>query len=229
MKKRIGILGGISHESTIEYYKLIHEIYYQQYRNYNYPEIVIYSLDFQKFTDYEDTGDKIGYREYIMLGIRALEKAGVDFVIMAANSPHAVFKEVQNQTNLLMLSIAEVTAKHAKNEDMRVLLLLGIKFTMQSSFYHEVCKNHRIKVIVPTDEEQNEINKIIFEELVIGVFKKDSKDRLLSIMDQYRVDGVILGCTELPLLLKQDDTNVKLLNTMELHVKAALKYALSSN
>jgi aspartate racemase len=224
--KKIGILGGISPESTTKYYDLIIKKYYARERNYHYPEIVIYSLDFQRFTDFENKRDKQGYVEEIMTGITALQNAGVDFIIMAANSPHAVFDEVKKRAAVPLLSIVEVTAEHAQLQGFRNLLLLGIKFTMQSSFYQTACQELGIRVTVPTIEEQDEIDRIIFEELAIGVFRAESKNRLLGIVSSYDVDGVILGCTELPLLLKQQDTNVSLLNTLELHAEAALDYAL---
>ncbi len=227
MKKRIGILGGISFTSTIEYYELLHQKYFERFSDYYYPEIVIYSLDFQKFTDFEDKGDRKGYIEYILSGIRALERAGVDFIILAANSPHAVFNEVKEQAKVKLLNIAEMTAKKAKKSGMQTLLLLGIKFTMQSVFYEEICDKYGIKVVFPSENEQNEINRIIFEELVIGLFNEESKETIFNIIENYEVDGVILGCTELPLLIKQIDTQIPLLNTLELHAEAALDYALT--
>ncbi len=225
-KKRIGILGGISYESTINYYEIILKKYYERYNDYYYPEIVIFSLDFQKFTDFEDKNEK-EYITYIMEGITALEDAGAEFVVMAANSPHAVFEDVKRQSRIPLLSIVEVTAHKAVEENMKMLLLLGIKFTMQSLFYQDVCKKYGITVVVPSDKEQDEINTIIFDELVIGVFKEESKRRLIDIINGYNVDGVILGCTELPLIIHQRDVGVPLLNTLEIHAEAALAYSLS--
>ncbi len=222
MAKRIGILGGISYKSTIEYYERILRTNYEKNMDYYYPEVVIFSLDFQKFTDFENENDKDKYIEYIMEGINSLEKAGVEFILMAANSPHAVFEELERQSNVPLLSIVKVTAEKAKQEGMKKLLLLGIKFTMQSSFYQDACKRLGIVVIVPTEDEQDDINRIIFEELVIGIFNNESKIKLLEIIGKYKVDGVILGCTELPLILNQKDTDAKLFNTMKIHVKAAL-------
>ncbi len=147
---------------------------------------------------------------------------------MAANSPHAVFKELEILSNIPLLSIVKVTAEKAKQEGMKKLLLLGIKFTMQSSFYQNACKGLGIEVIVPTESEQNDINRIIFDELVISIFRNESKNKLLEIIGNYKVDGVILGCTELPLILKQEDADVKLLNTLKIHAEAALSYSLSS-
>ena len=227
MAKRIGILGGISHESTLRYYELIHEEYYRRRGDYHYPEVVVFSLDFQRFTDLEDRGDSEGYIDYIMAGVRSLEAAGAEFITMAANSPHAVFDEIQERAGVPMISIAEVTAEEARKEGLRTILLLGIRFTMQSTFYREACGRHGIEVVTPSDEEQDEINRIIFDELVLGIVKEESKRRLLEIIGGYDVDGVVLGCTELPLILGQEDTEVRMLDTLELHVEAVLDYSLS--
>ncbi|MTI62205.1 MAG: amino acid racemase [Firmicutes bacterium] len=224
MKNKIGIIGGISHESTMKYYELIHKKYYEQNNDYYYPEVVIYSLDFQKFTDFEDNNNMEGYIEYISSGVRALVKAGVDFIIMAANSPHSVYEEIEAYSEVPMISIAEVTAKNAKKRGIKKSLLLGIKYTMQSSFYQNICKKYGIEIIVPIEKEQDRINEIIFDELTIGIIRDDSKTELLKIINNYDVEGVILGCTELPLIIKEEDTDTKLLNTVELHVEAVLNY-----
>jgi len=224
---RIGILGGMSYESTIKYYNLILHKYYERYSDYNYPEIIIFSLNFQKVIDYELGDNKTTYIEYLMSGIRSLENAGVSFIAMAANSPHAVYEELAKLAKVPLLSIVEATVNNANQENMKKLLLLGIKFTMQSTFYQDYCKELGIEVITPSDGEQDEINNIIFNELVIGFFKTNSKKRLLQIINQYEVDGVILGCTELPLILQQEDTEMKLLDTVELHTKVILNYFLS--
>ncbi len=227
MAKRIGVLGGISHESTARYYELIHEGYYRRRGNLHYPEVVVFSLDFQRFTDLEDRGDREAYVGYIMEGVRALERVGADFVIMAANSPHAVFEKVKEEVTVPMISIAEVTADEAERLGLRTLLLLGIKFTMRSDFYQRVFGKRGIEVVTPSEGEQDEIDHIIFNELVLGVFREKSRERILEIMSGYDVDGVILGCTELPLLIDRGDAEVPLLDTLELHVEAALDYSLS--
>jgi len=220
-------LGGISHESTVKYYELLHQKYYEKHKDYYYPEVVIFSLDLQKLTDFENKKDMQGYVKYIMTGINSLENAGVDFIIIAANSPHSVFEQIKNRSKVPMLSIVEAAAKKAKEKGTKKLLLTGIKFTMQSSFYKEVCKKYGIEVITPKEEEQDIINDIIFDELVIGVFKEETKKKLLDIIESYKVDGVILGCTELPLILKQNDTKVRLLDTLDLHAQTTLDYSLS--
>ncbi len=226
MSKRIGILGGISHESTARYYTLLHEKYHARMGDYNYPEVVVFSLDFQRFTDHENT-DRDAYVEYIMHGVRGLEDAGAEFIVMAANSPHTVYREVSDAAAVPMISIADATAEKAAALGVENALLLGIKHTMQSSFYHEKLGERGIALATPDEAEQDEIDRIIFDELVIGVHRKESKDRLLEIMEGYPVDAVILGCTELPLVIGEADTAHTVLDTVDIHVEAALDYALS--
>jgi aspartate racemase len=229
MARRIGILGGISAESTLEYYSRLIKMYLERKGDAYYPEIVIFSLNFQRFTDLENCGSREDYIAEIMRGIDALQAAQADFIIMAANSPHAVFGEIETRASVPMLSIVEVVAESAKRQGMKVLLLLGIKFTMQSSFYRDACHRRDISVLVPSEEEQDEIDQIIFEELTKGTFRAETRQRLLEIISRYSVDGVILGCTELPLILSQEDTPVRLLDSLDLHTRAALEYALDQN
>lgn len=224
--KKVGILGGMSYESTIKYYDLLLQKYFDRYQDYHYPEVLIYSLNFQKVIDYE-LGDNEGiYVNYLMDGIKSLQNGGADFIIMAANSPHAVYDRLIQKSEVPILSIVEATAEKAKSKNLRRLLLLGIKYTMQSSFYKDYFAKSDMEVITPLDSEQDIINQIIFDELVIGKFTKESKSMLLKIIKNYDVDGVILGCTELPLILQQNDTKIVLLDTVEIHVETALQYCL---
>lgn len=217
----------MSYESTIKYYDLILEKYYEKFNDYNYPEILIFSLNFQKLIDYELGGNRAKYIEYLMNGIKSLENGGATFIVMAANSPHAVYNDLENLSKVPILSIVKATAEKACQENMKKLLLLGIKFTMQNTFYQDNFKELGIEVITPSNEEQDVIDKIIFNELVIGFFKQESKENLLRIIEKYEVDGVILGCTELPLILTQNDTKIKLLDTLQIHVDATLDFYLS--
>jgi aspartate racemase len=226
-KCRIGILGGISHESTIKYYELLLRKYFERERNYYYPEIVIFSLNFQKMTNFEDTCNKKEYIKYLMEGIKALERSGVDFILIAANSPHSVYEQLVKLTKVPILSILHATTKKALDEKLKNLLLLGIKFTMQSDFYQNYFEKQGIKVLTPNIKDQEMINEIIFNELVLGIVKEKSRKKLESIINKFKVDGVILGCTELPLIIKNLGSNVKILNTLELHVNYALEVLLS--
>lgn len=232
-KRRIGILGGISHESTVVYYQQLIAGYYARHHDYYYPEIIIYSLDFQRFTDLEDRGDLVTYVELIVAGIDALAAAGAEVVLMAANSPHAVFDQVVARTTLPMINIAQVTAQAAAQAGAKRLLLLGIKFTMQAGFYARICAEYGIEVVTPVEADQDELNQLIFDELALGRFSDENRARLLAIIahaaQRQIFDGVILGCTELPLLLQQEHISIRLYDTLALHVQAALDYALAES
>lgn len=228
MKKKIGILGGISSASTIQYYKTITDLYFKEFNDYYYPEIIIYSLDFQYFTDLEDEHRTGEYIDYILTGIHALKKAGADFVIMAANSPHSVLNEVKNQSGIEILSIVEAVAQNAKESNLKKTLLTGIKYTMQSDFYQKGFEKFGIEVLVPENDHQDIINDIIFSELVINNFLDTTRNKFIEIVNSYKVDGIILGCTELPLLIKQDDIDIKVLDSLSLHCEAALKYSINN-
>ncbi len=224
---RIGILGGMSYESTIKYYHLLLERYYEKFNDFNYPEVLIFSVNFQKLIDYEIGGNREKYIEYLMSGINSLVKGGATFIVMAANSPHAVYNDLEKLSEVPILSIVKATAEKAMKEKMKSLLLLGIKFTMQNTFYQDYFKRICIEVITPSNEEQDVIDKIIFDELVIGFFKQGSKQKVIQIIKRYKVDGVILGCTEIPLILTQNDAEIKLFDTLQIHVDATLDYYLS--
>jgi aspartate racemase len=226
MPKVIGILGGISPASTAACYQRIIARYLERNGDYHFPEIVLYSLDFQRFTDLEHRQDPEELIAEIVRGIQVLERAGADFAIMAANSPHAVFDQVSPRVRIPLLSIVDPTAREAARRELKSLLLLGIKFTMQSDFYAKALARYGIKVGVPSLEHQDEIEALIFGELVRNVISDQSRGRLLEIIRGYNPGGVILGCTELPLLLQARHTSVPLLDTLALHADAALEYAM---
>ncbi len=156
--KKIGILGGISAASTIDYYKKILDLYYEKHHDYYYPEITIESLDFQYFTDFEDNNEMTGYKDYIMKGIRNLENAGSELIIMSANSPHSVYPYVTAQTDTPMISIVEAVGRQAQKQNLKKLLLTGIKYTMKSTFYQEGLKSFGIEVIAPSDKDKDAIS-----------------------------------------------------------------------
>lgn len=229
LPRKIGIVGGISHESTIRLYEYIHEIYYKMKKDYYYPEVLIYSLNFQRFTDFENSGNRSQYINEIMKGINSLEAGSADFIIFAANSPHSVFEEIENQAKVPMLSIVKEVARYCQREKLSTLLLLGIKHTMENDFYHKNFANEGMKIITPNEEEKEIIERIIFDELVLGIFNAASKKKVLDTISSYQVDGVILGCTELPLFIKQEDTSVKIIDTLKIHAEAAVRYSLTIN
>jgi aspartate racemase len=226
MKKCIGILGGISPASTLEYYRSILSMYYDRNHDYFYPEIVIRSVNFGLFADLEAQDDNDGLANYLGSGIHSLAAAGADFAIMACNSAHSVFEQVSMSSPIPMISIIDSAAKEASRLGLGKLLLTGIKYTMQRDFYQKGMSKSGIQVVVPSERQQDEINRIVFEELSLGKFLNESREKLLEIVDDYDVDGIILGCTELPLLIGDASYRKPLLDTLHLHAKAALDYCL---
>ncbi|WP_304507864.1 aspartate/glutamate racemase family protein [Anaerotignum sp.] len=223
--KKIGIVGGISSASTLHYYKTLHDLFYQRYHHYYYPEMVIDSLNFQYFTDLENENRMAEYKDYILHSFHTLKRAKADFAIMAANSPHSILEEIRGDIQIPVLSIVDAVGKKAQSLGLKKLLLTGIAYTMQSSFYETGLMKYGIQVITPTPEEQEIINQIIFSELVINLIQESSQKTFLKIISSYSVDGVILGCTELPQLVSQGDTDICLLNSLEIHCQETIKYA----
>lgn len=225
--KRIGILGGMSPESTAEFYSVLAQKHYDQHHDYEYPEIVIFSVNFARMIDLQEAGDHQKYAAELVKGIRALERAGVELITMASNTPHMVLDLLRSETKVPILGIPECVVAKAKDLGIKNAILLGTKFTMQATFYQEAFANSGIDVIVPSESDIIEINRIVYDELVIGEFKDESKHKLLDIVSKYPIDGVILGCTELPLILRPKDTPLILLDTIDIYADATLIKARS--
>lgn len=223
--KKIGIIGGISSASTIHYYQTLHDMYYQQYHNYYYPEMTVESLNFQYFTDLENNNHMAEYKQYIIKSFHNLEQCGADFAIMAANSPHSVLEEIRSDIQIPVLSIVDAVGQKALSLGLKKLLLTGISYTMKNTFYQTGLLKYGIQIITPTLAEQEIIDHIIFKELAIQLICESSKKTFLKIISSYSVDGILLGCTELPQLLSQTDTSLCLLNSLEIHCKETIKYA----
>lgn len=226
MYQHLGILGGISHVSTGAYYERIVTRFQMRSPDGSYPEITIASLDFNRFTDYETDDSRALYIDYIIAGIERLQGAGAGLAMMAANSPHAVFEDIQMRSPLPLISIVQPTVVSAAERGLEKLLLLGIEFTMNRSFYRDAGAERDIQIEAPRHEHRKEIDSIIFDELCRNDIRETSRNRVLDIIAAYDVDGVILGCTELPLLVSASDSPVPVLDTMALHCETAVNLCL---
>ena len=221
--KKIGILGGLGPESTTAYYEYITREYYRRYGDYAYPEIIIYSLSFQEFID-------AGYEaaEKIKSAIENLHRAGADFVIASCNSIHIVYEEVSKSIPIPWLSIIDATAEEIKKSGISKVGLLGTIFTMGKGFYKKGLIQHRIETIIPSTDDQKKINNIIYNELVLNEVRDESRCIILKIIEKLNrkgAQGIVLGCTELPFLIKQEDLNIKIFNTTTIHAQKALDFA----
>lgn len=220
--KRIGLLGGIGPASTRLYYELLVE----RARNASghSPEIVLFSLDFELFTHLEDTDD-VAYVQMIVEGCRVLQAAGAEVLAMAANSPHARFGAVASRVDGPLVHIAEAVCREAAVLGVERPLLLGIPATLRSSFYREIGERHGLDVRLPDPMHDEMLRRVVFGELTYGRIRPESRDDLLGLLDDQPVDGLILGCTELPLLIEPRHVRVPLLDSTSIHVDAILAAA----
>jgi aspartate racemase len=225
------MIGGVGPESTIDYYKELIAIYRERKPDGHYPQFVINSIDLQKGIDFLEANDLSGMAAFLLAEIEKLPKAGADFGIIAANTPHIVFDEVKARSPIPFISIVEAAADYAKSTGLKRLALFGTRYTMQADFYQRVFRRTEIELIVPEPKDQDYIHEKYFAELVPGVFLPETRENLLTIVDRMkasaRIEGVLLAGTELALILRGKNHNgVALLDTGKIHCQAAVNEML---
>jgi aspartate racemase len=230
--KTLGIIGGIGPESTQEYYRLLIATYREQVTDGSYPTLIINSIDFKSMVDLFEANDLAGVIRRLSEELKKLAAAGADFALLSANTPHIVFNDLRRQSSIPLLSIVEATCDAAKDLKLSKLGLFGTRFTMQARFYPEVFSRAGIALVVPEKEEQSIIHEKYMGELVKGIFRPETREQLLGIVDRLReregIQGLILGGTELPLILRDDSgRGIPFLDTTRIHVDAAIKMMLS--
>lgn len=230
--KTVGIIGGIGPESTIEYYRLIIASYREQKQDESYPSIIINSIDLEKARGLIEANDWAGITQYLVDEIQKLAKAGADFGLLAANTAHVVFDEVHRRSPIPLISIVEATCEAARASGLKRMGLLGTRYTMQGQFYPEVFSGAGITLVLPDEDEQAYIHDKYFSEWVKGIFLPETRVRLVAIIDRLKeqegIDGIILGGTELPLILRDvSDRGLPFLDTTEIHVKEIVARLLS--
>ncbi len=228
--KTIGIVGGIGPESTIDYYKRIITVYQEQRNDGSYPSIIINSIDLQRIRGLIEVNELAGAAEYLVSAVETLARAGAVLGVLAANTAHIVFDEVNNRSRIPLLSIIEATCDEAKSLGLKRVGLFGTRYTMQGKFYPEVFTREGIAIIVPQLDEQSYIHEKYFDEFVKGIFLPETRLRLFEIVDRMierdQIDGLILGGTELPLALRDSSHHgIPLLDTTGIHVKAIVAKA----
>jgi aspartate racemase len=224
--KRIGLLGGIGPASTRLYYDLL--VDRARRLSGHSPEIVLFSLDFELFTHFENTND-VAYVDMIVDGCRVLRDAGADVLAMAANSPHARFDAVVSEVGRPLVHIAEAVCRQAAMLGVERPLLLGIPVTLRSAFYREIGQRHGLEVQIPDPADHDLLRRVVFEELTRGRIRPASRDDLLALLVDRPVDGLILGCTELTLLIEQGHVHVPVLDSTSIHVDAILAAASTTS
>jgi aspartate racemase len=227
--KKIGILGGMSPESTTLYYEHITRTYTARFGDYGYPEILIYSLNFQKFVDWQHNGQWNEAAREMADALERLHVAGADVGLIATNTMHIVFEEVQRAVHMPLLSIVQATAEAIHAAGLRSVGLLGTVFTMTERFFRDGLERWGIKVLVPQPSAQQQINDVIYKELCRGDIQPNSRELFLETIECLRdggAQGIILGCTEIPLLVEPKHCDLPLFNTALLHAEKALDFAL---
>lgn len=229
MHKRIGILGGMSPESTVEYYQYITRTYTKRYGDYGYPEVIVYSVSFQPYVDWPNQGRWDLVAQGLSEGARHLQAAGADFIVIATNTMHLVLDQVRASVSIPVLNLLDAVGNEARSQGLDVVGLLGTQFTMEKTFYQDALLQMGIRVIVPEQPDRVYVNRVIYEELVAGQIREASRQRFVQVIQRLAergAQGVILGCTEIPLLVSEDDVGVPLLDTTVIHAEAALAEAL---
>jgi len=219
-----GIIGGLGPESTVDYYTSIISTYREQKRDGSYPSLIINSVDFSRLIRLVEGNALEEMTEYLSVEINRLAMAEASFAALSANTPHIVFDGLRNKSSIPLLSIVEATCDAATGMGLRRLGLLGTRFTMQGSFYSEVFARRGVALVVPDADEQAFIHHCYMTELLQGNFLPETKQKLIELMRRLtrreNLDGIILAGTELPLILRDADPGIPLLDTTRIHVKA---------
>jgi aspartate racemase len=230
--KRIGIIGGLGPESTIEYYRSIIASYGERIPDGSYPSIIINSIDLKKVLDLVSVNELAELAEYLVSEIHRLASAGAEHGLIAANTPHIVFDEVRRRSPIPLISIVEATCEAAKALGLRKLGLFGARFTMQGRFYPEVFSKDGIALAVPDERDQAYIHHIYLNELVKGIIRPETREQLLTIVDRLKesqgIQALVLGGTELSLILREPTVrDIPVLDTAKIHAKAIVEAACS--
>ena len=229
--KTIGMIGGMSWESSIEYYRIVNQTVREKLGGLHSAKSIMVSVEFAEIEalQHQDRWDELA--AILIEAARSLERGGADFVIICTNTMHKLYDIVQNSIKIPMLNIADATAEKIKAQGIDKIALLGTRFTMEEDFYKgRLADKYGLDVIIPSSAQREIVHRVIYDELCAGIIKPDSKQKYAEIIQGLAAEGVggiILGCTEIGLLVKQADSPVPLFDTTEIHARAAVYYALA--
>lgn len=232
--KTIGIIGGVSWASSIEYYRLMNEMVRDRLGGVHSAEILMFSIEFGEFSKQErlaDKGDWTLMTATILDAAQRLKRGGADFIVIASNTLNSLAPFIEEKVGIPVLHIGDATGKAVQKKGLHTVALLGTSYTMEHPFYRERLKRYGINVVTPNEKERDYINTVIFDELCANKVKAEAKKEFLKIINRLRKEdgaqGVILGCTEIPLLIKQEDVDIPVFDTTAIHSAAAVEYSLT--
>jgi aspartate racemase len=228
--KTLGLIGGTSWLSTIDYYRIINQEINKRLDGLNSAKLFLYSLNFEEFKPTADAGNWQKISEMLTDISLRLQNAGAECIVLCANTPHMAADDIKQKIKVPLIHIAEVTAAEITRHKIKTAGLLGTKFTMEQKFFRDKLTNEGIKTLIPKEDEREFIHSSIFNELGKNIFKLETKKKYLKIIDglaKQGAEGVIFGCTEIPMLIKPVDCTIKVFDTTLIHAKAAAEFALS--
>ncbi len=229
--KVIGLLGGMSWESTALYYRWINEEVKKRLGALHSARIAMVSVDFHEIETLQRAGQWDRAGELLAKAAQQVEAAGADFLLICTNTMHKVAPQIEKSISIPLLHLADATAEHVKQNKIKTVGLLGTNFTMEQEFYKgRLIERHGLNVIIPSEKYRERVHRIIFEELCLGKVKEESRREYLNIMGQMQeqgAEGIIEGCTEIVMLVQQKHTNIPLFDTTEIHAKQAVTLALN--
>ncbi len=228
--KTIGLLGGMSWESTVHYYQIINEEVKNKLGGLHSAKIILYSVEFAEIEKYQSSNQWEKCGEILGRAAKKLEDAGADFILICSNTIHKVTLQIASMIQIPVIHIADATADELKTCHIKRVGLLGTRYTMKQDFYKDRLSNRGIDVIIPDAVDVDVVNRIIFEELCVGKINEKSRkifQKIIEKMQEKGAEGVILGCTEIGLLIHQSDVSVPVFDTTVIHAKKAVQIALT--
>lgn len=228
--KTLGLIGGMSWESTVTYYQVINETIKKELGGLHSAKILLYSVDFDEIEKYQSSGEWEKSVDVLADAAVRLEKAGADYIVICTNTMHKVVPEISKRISIPIIHIAETTADKLKEHNIKTVGLLGTKYTMTQDFYKSKLIEAGLNVIVPNDTDVETINSVIYEELCLGEIRSESKEKYLDIIRKMKnagAQGVILGCTEIGLLIQQKDTDLPIFDTTLIHAERAARLSIN--
>lgn len=227
--KKMGLLGGMSWESSLEYYRIMNETVKEKLGGSHSANCLMYSFDFQEIENLQHRGEWEKLKRLMIDEAKNLKKAGAESIVICTNTMHLMAPDIEVGTGLKVIHIAEATGDEILKRSIKKVLLLGTKFTMEGTFYREKLEEKWIEVIIPAESDRQVVHDIIYNELILGELNPQSRRKYVEIINRAAdigVTGVVLGCTEIPLLIKDKDVDIEVFDTTEIHARAAVDFAI---